>query len=313
MGAYHCLHQRALSIPLFAPTGTQHTIVCADRCSAYHRSRRGALSIPMFMPAGAQRLIICANGRISLFALTGTQISLSRQWALIKILFTLTGAYHCPDSAFSPFPSIAPAIGHKIKVLHHQSLGTKSKHCATVWRYFSASRHCWVLFFSIAPPSGINSQHRTTIGLFFQASPHRLALITNIAPPSGAPFKHRAIIWRKFSASRHCGALFFSIAPLSGADYQHRIVLGRFFQASCRRLGPNLSITPFLGAGSNSQQCATIERFFHASCCHQALILNTVPPSSAHSQHLALSSTVPSITLVCAYSKHQSSCHSVLS
>jgi hypothetical protein len=55
----------------------------------------------------------------------GAQIYLLHQWALIRILFAPTGAYHCPDLAISPFPIIA---------LHYQPSGAKSKHCtASRW------------------------------------------------------------------------------------------------------------------------------------------------------------------------------------
>ncbi len=86
MGAYHCLHHRALSIPSFVLAGSQH-------------------------------LITCTNGRISLFAPMGAQISLWRWRALIRILLVPTGAYHYPDSAFSP----------------------SIKHHATIWRGWSIS------------------------------------------------------------------------------------------------------------------------------------------------------------------------------
>ncbi len=174
-------HHKALIISFALPSGA-HVKPCA-----YHCLRRRALSIPSFAPAGAQHLIIHANGRVSSFAPTSAQISLSRQQALVRILFVLMGAYHCPDSAFSPFPSIAPAIGCKIEASRHQPLGANLKHHATIQRSNSASHHHW-------------------------------ALIITIAPPLDASFKHWAAVWRQFSALRRHWALLSSIIVPSCAS-----------------------------------------------------------------------------------------------
>ncbi len=158
----------------------------------------------MFVPTGTHHLIIHANGCISLFVSAGAQISLSHQRALIRISLTPTGAYHRPDLAFSPYPSIvlpvicaashqvqkskhcaashhaqnqsiAPtAIGHEIQLFVPPAIRCKSKHC-------TASH--WVQNQSIALPSGTQSKHRATIRLYFKALRHQ---------PSGANSKHCA-------------------------------------------------------------------------------------------------------------------------
>jgi hypothetical protein len=163
--AYHCLHQQALSIPLFVPTGAKHTIVRAKGRSAYHRLCQRALSISLFAPMGTYH---CLCQRALKFFCHANEHS----------------SEYCSRCQVHIIVQTQPSVLFQAL---HQPLGAKSKHCA--------ASH-WAQNQSIALPSGAISLHCAIVGHYFSALRHHLALIPSIAPPLGSSFKHCPNVWR---------------------------------------------------------------------------------------------------------------------